>query len=436
MDGDAFVAAFAEAVAAGGGRALEVGGAVRDRWLGRSPKDTDLEVYGLDTASLEAVIARFGPVRKVGARLGVYLLRGVEIALPQGPGGGEDPFLAPSEAARRRDLTVNALLRDPLTGTLEDPFDGRADLAAGRLRHVDPTTFGDDPLRLLRLVRLHAELGFRIDPATAGLARQLTLDAVAWQRVGQELERWLVHAPQPERGLDALIYTGAERHFLTLRGLRGCPMPGGGDAWARTRAVLADVATRRIGDRDRDWPLMLAALLHATGRPAVTRNRRGRMEAPGQAQAAASRVVPFLYGVDRGRDLARSVTVLVREQEAVERLAAEGAGMSAYRRLARRVDTDLLLRLAAAIHTAWPGDDAGFPAGERAEALLAGEGLRGRSPEPILGGRDAADLGVPSGPAMGQWLERAFQAQMDGAFADREGGRAWLARALAEAGEA
>ncbi|HKJ71783.1 MAG TPA: CCA tRNA nucleotidyltransferase [Gammaproteobacteria bacterium] len=424
------VAAFARAVAAAGGRALEAGGAVRDRLLGRPARDTDLEVYGLDAAALEAVVGRFGPVRRVGARLGVYVLKGMEIALPQAPGGVEDPRLSPEAASRRRDLTVNALLRDPLTGDILDFHGGRADLAAGRLRLVDAATFAEDPLRVLRVVRLHAELAFAVDPATAAVCRGLDPTAAAWERVGGEVERWLLAAPHPGKGLDALVYTGAERRFPHLARLLDCPAPGADDAWALTRAALEEAAAERCGERGRDWPLMLAALLAAAGRPDVTRRVAGGLRAPAHAAAAAARVPLFLHGVDRSADRKRTVAALVRAQEAVAGLAAAGAELPAYRRLARCVDSDLLLRLSRALHRAEHGGEAAFPAGERARTIWEREDLLGKAPEPILQGRDLAQLGIEPGPGMGEWLEAAFEAQLDGAFSDREGGLAWLRQRL------
>jgi tRNA nucleotidyltransferase (CCA-adding enzyme) len=435
-----FATAFARGVAAVGGRALEVGGTVRDRLLGRAGKDLDLEVYGLEPDRLEAVIAKLGPVRKVGARLGVYVLHGTEIALPQGPGGVEDPHLTPEQASRRRDLTVNALMRDPLSGELLDFQGGRADLAARRLRHVEAATFVEDPLRLLRVVRLHAELGFRIAPETAALCRRLSLAGIAWERIGQELGSWLLRAEYPERGMDALVYTGAERHFPALRRLLGCPVPpetrGSADAWALTRAVLAGAGQRRSGERGRDWPLMLAALLQATGRPDTTRWRAEQgWTAPGAAAVAAARVPLWLQGVDQAQTVERTVRRLVAEQEAVDRLAAVEAGPAAYRRLALAVDSDLLLRLAEARHAAFAGSGAPYGAGLRARGIWQAEDLLGKAPKPRLQGRDVQALGVAAGPEIGRWLERAFQAQLDGEFADREGAKAWLRRRMAEEGE-
>jgi len=433
-----FAEEFAGAVHRAGGRALEAGGAVRDRLLGRPARDVDLEVYGLDPSALEAVIGRFGRVRRVGARLGVYVLRGVEISLPQGPDGTEDPALSPEQASRRRDLTVNALLRDPRTGEILDFHDGRVDLARRRLRHVDPATFFQDPLRVLRLVRLHAELEFHMDPATAALSRHLSLAGVARERIGAELERWLLGARRPGLGMDGLLYAGVERSFPALRALLGCPVAPGaasGDAWSRTRAVLDAAARRRVGARERDWPLMLGALLHGLGLPDATYRHPGRPPtAPGHAAVAAAKAQRWLEGVDRNRRRAQAVRRLLLEQDALDDLAAARAGRPAYRRLACRVDSDLLLRLAGAVHEARnPG--VAHPGGERAREMWRAEGLLGRAPEPLLRGRDLEELGFPAGPEMGRWLEAAFEAQLDGAFASREAGLAWVRERLGAEGQ-
>ena len=152
--------AIAAAIADAGGRALVVGGWVRDRLLGQDSKDVDFEAYGLEPTVLREVLARIGRVNTVGESFTVYKVADVDVSLPRREsksGRGHkafavvgDPFMLPAEAARRRDFTVNAIAWDPLTGEYLDPFDGRADLAARRLRMVDARTFGDDSLRVLR----------------------------------------------------------------------------------------------------------------------------------------------------------------------------------------------------------------------------------------------------------------------------------------------
>jgi tRNA nucleotidyltransferase (CCA-adding enzyme) len=150
-----------------GGRALLVGGCVRDALRGEASKDLDIEVHRLPADRLLPLLRRFGRVDEVGRSFGVFKLRvagvDLDVALPRrdrraGPGhkgiaAESDPEIGEVEAARRRDLTVNAIAWDPLTGDFVDPFGGRSDLAARRLRAVDATTFGEDPLRALRVAQ-------------------------------------------------------------------------------------------------------------------------------------------------------------------------------------------------------------------------------------------------------------------------------------------
>ena len=108
-----------------------------------------------------------------------------------------DPGLGVTEAARRRDFTVNAMLRDVLTGELIDPFHGRRDLKRGVLRHVDDKTFPEDPLRVLRAAQFSARLGFRVAKETVRLCSTMDLTALAKERVMLELEKALLQAEHP-----------------------------------------------------------------------------------------------------------------------------------------------------------------------------------------------------------------------------------------------
>ncbi|MDX1579118.1 MAG: hypothetical protein R3266_11560, partial [Gemmatimonadota bacterium] len=163
-------------MAAAGGRAWLVGGCVRDALLGEAVTDFDVEVYRIPEDDLEVLLSALGPVNAVGKSFGVFKLgadEDIDVSLPRrdsnaGPGHRGihvegDPWMTPREAARRRDLTVNAILMDPRTGELLDPWNGRADLDACLLRPVDRHTFLEDPLRALRAVQFAARLIF--DPA-------------------------------------------------------------------------------------------------------------------------------------------------------------------------------------------------------------------------------------------------------------------------------
>ena len=134
-----------------------------------------------------------------------------------------DPDMSIAEAARRRDFTVNAISCDPLTGEYFDPFDGRGDLAKRLLRVVDPQTFGDDSLRVLRAVQFAARFAFTLDPATAALCRDIALDDLPAERIWGEFEK-LLFAPKPSIGFTIAMELGVvAKLFPELQALAGCP---------------------------------------------------------------------------------------------------------------------------------------------------------------------------------------------------------------------
>ena len=156
---------LALAVEAVGGRAYAVGGVVRDHLLNRAVYDWDIEVHRVPEEQLFSLLKRLGKVDSVGRAFSVFKLTRkrltIDVSLPRtdsnsGPGHTGiavtgDPFLGIKEASRRRDLTLNAILCDVLTGELEDPFGGVEDLNNGILRAVDAQTFLEDPLQALRV---------------------------------------------------------------------------------------------------------------------------------------------------------------------------------------------------------------------------------------------------------------------------------------------
>ena len=184
-----------------------VGGCVRDALTGRQSADIDCEVYGLAPQALRSLAAEFGEVDESGARYGIFSLKGagIDLAVPRlerrtGPKHGDfdvrlDPALPFVRAAARRDFTVNAILRDALTGEIVDPFGGQEDLRSGVLRCVgDPARrFAEDALRILRLLRFASVLGFSVEENTARAARERRdgLRAIAHERVYAELNKLL-----------------------------------------------------------------------------------------------------------------------------------------------------------------------------------------------------------------------------------------------------
>jgi tRNA nucleotidyltransferase (CCA-adding enzyme) len=434
---------LARAVRDAGGRALLVGGCVRDVLMGAQPKDWDLEVYGVAPERLRAILDQFGPVNVVGEAFTVYKLSpDIDVSIPRRErksGRGHrafviegDPAMSISEAARRRDFTINAILQDPLTDEIIDPFDGRRDIDQGVLRAVSAETFPEDSLRVLRAAQFAARFEFRVEPETVELCRALDLTDLPAERVWGELEKLLLRARQPSIGLGWLHALGVlEKLFPEIQALIGVPQDPEwhpeGDVFVHTRLVL-DRARELIDELSyaRQVTVMLAALAHDFGKPATTEFIEGRLRSRGHEAAGVAPAESFLKRINihtiDGYDVRGQVIALVREHlkpgEFFKKRDEVGEG--AFRRLARRCEPDLLYRVAKADSLGrnapwvpqekWYGSEAQEWFIQRAREL----DVEQRPPDPLLLGRHLLALGVQPGPRMGDITRLVYEMQLDG----------------------
>jgi tRNA nucleotidyltransferase (CCA-adding enzyme) len=418
------------------GRALVVGGWVRDRLLGRTNKDVDVEVYGIPAPALKTLLETLGPVNVVGESFTVYKVADVDVALPRREskvGHGHrgfavvgDPDMPPEEAARRRDFTINAIAWDPLRDEYIDPFDGRQDLLERKvLRAVDPRTFGDDSLRVMRGVQFAARFELTMDPGTKEICRRIPLDDLPAERIWGEVEKLLLLAERPSIGFELALDLGViERLFPEVYALVGCPQEPEwhpeGDVWTHTLMVI-DQARTRIDDLDkpRKVAVMLGAVCHDLGKPPTTAFVDGRIRSIDHEQAGVEPAVAFLDRLNLqtmgGYDVRHEVIGAVAHH--LKPLAfsksATPVGDGAFRRLAQKVDLELLARVAVSDCLGRTGnfDCSGIAWFlERARAL----GVEHAPPDPIVKGRHLLQLGVEPGPRMGEILRRIYEQQLDG----------------------
>ena len=424
-----------------GGRAFIVGGWVRDRLRGESSKDVDIEVYGIRQEDLPGLLAPLGRVEPVGQSFPVYKVaqpgggaNAIDVALPRREskrGRGHkafevdgDPTMSPADAARRRDFTVNAISWDPLTDEYLDPFEGRRDLAGRQLRAVDLRTFADDSLRVLRAVQFAARFDFRLEENTASLCRSIAIDDLPPERIWGELEKLLMQAQRPSIGFTLALDLGVVDKVLPeLRPLVGCEQEPEwhpeGDVWVHTLMVI-DKARELNGDLDRPrlTTVMLGAVCHDLGKPPTTAFVDGRIRSIDHEQAG---VEPTLGLLDRlnvhsveGFDVRGQVVGLVANHLKPGMFhKAANVGDGAFRRLAQKVDLELLARLARADCLGRTGD---FDCSamdwflERARAL----GVEHQPPAPLLLGRHLLKLGITPGPRVGEILRQVYEKQLDG----------------------
>ena len=437
---------IARAVRDAGGRALFVGGQVRDRLLGRSSTDMDVEIFGLPLERVEAILASFGRTRTVGRSFGVVRIDGLDadFSLPRrdnktGPGHrGFEVEIAPDldfpAAARRRDFRINSMGFDPLRGEVLDPYGGREDLVAGRLRVTDPSQFAEDPLRGLRAAQFAARFELEPDRELLTLAGRLDLAELAPERILGEFRKHLLLGVRPSIGFELLRTTGLVRFFPEIEALVGVPQDPRwhpeGDVWRHTLLALDRAAEFRRGDED-DEALMFAVLCHDFGKPAVTEALRS----PGHDRAGVEPARRFLDRMRAPRRLIDRVSALVREHLAPVQLVRNEAGPKAYRRLARRLDAagadlDLLVRVATADQLGRTTEAAARGEFREGAAFLerARAAMPGLAPAaPAVRGRHLIARGFEPGPEMGQMLAACREVQDETGWTDPE---RILARAL------
>jgi tRNA nucleotidyltransferase (CCA-adding enzyme) len=445
--------AIARRVHQAGGRAVIVGGWVRDRIMGRPCKDVDLEVYRVPAGALRELLREFGSVNVIGESFTVYKVADVDVALPRREsktGRGHkafevtgDPDLSFEDAARRRDFTINAIAWDPLTDEYIDPFGGRGDIDARLLRAVDLRTFGEDSLRVLRTIQFAARFDFALDPATRDLCRTIPLDDLPAERIWGEIEKLLLHAARPSIGFALALDLGViDTLFPEIKALVGCPQEPEwhpeGDVWVHTLMVI-DEARKRIDDLDRPQQVavMLGAVCHDLGKPPTTAFIDGRIRSIDHEQEG---VAPATAVLDRlnvhtmdGFDVRRQVLGMTAHhlKPGMFRQSPSPVTDGAFRRLAQKVDLELLARLAKSDCL---GRTGGFDCSamdwflDRARQL----GVEHAPPEPIVKGRHLLALGLAPGPQVGAVLRQIYEKQLDGSMTTLEEGIALAKHLLAQ----
>lgn len=396
------VVQLCRAVSQAGGRALLVGGWVRDFLRGRPRGDYDLEVYHLEPQALRKLLEVHGAVNPVGAAYTVYKVRLrhqrrsliVDVGLPRREskiGRGHrgfvvtgDPAMSFEEAARRRDFTINAILYDPLTAEVIDPFNGQADLAQRLIRLVDPLTFVEDSLRVLRAMQFAARLEFSLEPQTVEACRLIDLHDLPAERIWGEVEKWLLQSARPSIGLFAAQDLGIiDQLWPELLPL---------DLPTLARSLDEAVELTAPLDHPRRIAVMLAVLCRnfILGPPAVERFL-DRLR---------------LHTIDR-YDVRRQILALVAHRNLPVSWAAAAVSDGDFRRLALDLEPGLLARVESA---ACPDQRSAI---DRFLERVRRLGVEIQAPPPLLLGRHLLELGFSPGPRIGEITRAVYQLQLD-----------------------
>ncbi len=447
LDGDfAPVRRVVELLRDAGGRPFLVGGCVRDALLQVPVLDVDIEVYGLGTRQIEAALRKEFGIITVGAAFGVTKLKDfpVDVSVPRRENrtGAKhtdfdvqaDPSMTPKDAAERRDFTLNAIMWNPFTGEVVDPWGGVADLQARRLRHVS-AKFAEDPLRVLRAMQFAARFEFSVAKETVALCASLSQADLPPERLMEEWTKLILRGVKPSVGLNFLRDCGWSKFYPELHAMNGVPQDPEwhpeGCVWTHTGLCLDAFAKARVGNRDEDLIVGLSVLLHDVGKATTTKKEPhdDRWHAYGHEEASFNLAPKFLSQITREVKLIDSILPLVRWHAQPWELFRAKAGDAAVRRLANKVvRIDRLVRVDEADRkgrgsksTAEPSPQ-GIWLTERAAALH----LQDSAPKKIVLGRHLIAMGHKPAGWFSQVLDEAFEAQLDGVFGDEAGGLVWL----------
>ena len=433
-------------------RAYLVGGCVRDWLLDRPIRDFDIEVFGVDYQQLARALSPWGRADLVGRSFGVLKLTTASgrtfdfsIARQDGRDGNDqtgrialDTDGGVRRAAARRDYTINALSFDPRRMRILDFFGGEADLRNGVLRHTSDA-FTEDPLRVLRGMQLAARFALRTAPETLQLCRRMvaTYGELPVERVWGEWFKWAADAVAPSRGLRHLADCGWIAHFPEIRALQDTPQDQEwhpeGDVFVHTchcLDALAELPEWQKEDAFARAVLSFAVLAHDFGKPQTThaalRSGRTRILSPGHEEAGGPLAQQFLRRLGAPAAVEARVVPLVINHLAHLRMLTDRA----VRRLARRLEPasiqELMILITADAYGRPPSPKV-VPEGLLTLKRLATESAVARgAPRPILMGRHLLELGLSPGKSIGVLLAAAYQAQLEGAFADLPEALSWL----------
>ena len=426
-----------------------VGGCVRDRLMGVEPKDWDVEVYGVEPAKLREILDTFGDVNAVGEAFTVYKIGSdLDVSIPRRErkvGRGHkgfviegDPNMSCEEASKRRDFTINAILQDVLTGEIVDCFGGREDIKNKLIRHVSSETFAEDSLRVLRAAQFAARFEFNIDAETVAICKTIDVTDLPKERIWGEFEKILLKARQPSIGLRWLYDLGVvEQLFPEMQSLVGVPQEPEwhpeGDVDIHT-LMVADEARKLIDDLPypKQVAVMLGAVAHDFGKPPTTQFFDGRWRSHSHDEAGVVPTISFLdtlgiFTLD-GYDVRNQIVQLVKYHlkpgEYYKANSKNPVGDGAFRRLARKVEPDLLYRVAKADSLGrnpdWlpPEKRFGSEAQEWFIEKVRELQIEQKPPEPILMGRHLLELGLEPSPQFKKILDAVYEMQLDGKIAD------------------
>jgi len=409
-----------------GHEALLAGGCVRDKLLGRVPKDFDVAT----SATPAQVLRLFPGSNEVGAHFGVVIVKQgghhVEVATFRTDGSYKDgrrpdsvEFSTPPEDAQRRDFTVNGLFENPFTGEVIDFVGGLTDVEKKTLRAIgDPVArFREDSLRLLRAIRFATVLGFKIEPLTWSAIQEHAADLakISPERIRDEFSK-LITAPDRARGLDLLVQSGLIHEIIPeVLPMIGCEQPPEwhpeGDVYTHTRIML-----EMLGP-EAPLELCLAVLLHDIAKPPTFTfdEAANRIRFNGHDALGATMAEEILRRLKYPNHVIAAVVPMVARH--MQFMNVQKMRVAKLKRFMAEPTFEQEMEL----HRVDCGSSNGFT--DNYEFLTEKRGEFANEPlipPALVSGKDLIAMGMKPGPRFKELLEAIQTEQLEGRLHDRE----------------
>lgn len=381
-----------------------VGGFVRDSILNIAVNDIDIELYGISSLTeLENILKEFGSVNSVGKSFGVCKLSykdyELDFTLPRtdnktasGHRGFNikiDSNLDFKTAASRRDFTINAIGYNIVERKIVDPFNGINDLTNNILRAVNPETFIEDPLRVLRAVRFCAVYNFKIDDELHQLCKEMVkkkmLDELPKERIFEEIKKILLISKKPSISFELLKSFGS-------------------DIYTNNFLVIDKISKQLTTPSQTKLVLMLAGLCY---------------------DFTKEQAEHFIWKLTDERELLKKVLQLIKLHEEIEKIYIEEFSDYSLYRLATKVNISELLILSRAIYFS-KNRSFSYEMADAVEKRASGLNILTKKLPPLLSGKDILAFSIAPSPEFTIILNGAYEAQMSGKFSDHTEAKNWL----------
>ena len=419
-----------------------VGGCVRDSFLNISCKDYDVEIFDINSLNIiENTLKKYGSVKLVGKSFGVLTLKvddyDFDFALARTEekiGLGHNDFkvttnskLTYKQAALRRDFTINSIGYDFFKKEFIDPFNGLNDLKNKTIKHINNTTFIEDPLRVYRAIQFAARFEFKLDNKTKELCKKMVLNDdlkhLAKERIYEEFKKVFLKSKKPSIAFELLRDLGVLKYFSELEKLINCEQDKiwhpEGDVWIHTLMCLDEMAKiikeNKIEDEYRILYLFYAVLCHDLGKPYCTEEINGKITSHKHEILGLNPSISFLEKLTNEKKFIDIILPLVKNHLAPFQLYLGESSLKAVKRLSLKVNIEDLCLVCLSDCLGRDIKDkekcpkaTSWLLNKAKELNIQNEGLK-----PLVQGRDLISLGLKPSKEFKDILDFALDLQID-----------------------